>query len=273
MGNQLFQYAAGRALASRLGTDLVVDDRILALKDLRPCRQHFNWSICDDASLPPMKSDGVLRYSSWRLFGRCPRFRREKNLGYNADFATWRNGSYLHGYWQSQKYFEDISETIRDDLRIVSPPSYQNTQMAAQIADKASVSLHIRRGDYLALAAHNVCTKAYYHEALMRIASTAGIKPHIFVFSDDPKWAQDNLPLPFEKTVIDFNGPEADYEDLRLMSLCKHNVIANSSFSWWGAWLNRNPSKIVAGPASWFGKSKMQNPDIFPARWLRVNVE
>jgi Glycosyl transferase family 11 len=135
-----------------------------------------------------------------------------------------------------------------------------------------SVSLHVRRGDYVTLGDHGLCDQAYYEAALARITEGLEGEPTVFVFSDDPLWARDNLPLPFNKVVVDFNGPETDFEDMRLMSLCRHNIIANSSFSWWAAWLNANPGRRVAGPAHWFADPKMHSPDILPTDWLRIDV-
>ncbi len=145
--------------------------------------------------------------------------------------------------------------------------------MAAQIGKVNAVSLHVRRGDYLALAAHNVCTEDYYQAALQKVVDLSGETPQVFIFSDEPDWARSNLSLPCERTIVDFNGPETDYEDLRLMSLCKHNIIANSSFSWWGAWLNANPDKIVTAPETWFGNRKLNNPDILPQKWVPIPTQ
>ena len=123
----------------------------------------------------------------------------------------------------------------------------------------------------MALAAHVLCDQAYYEAALARILDgLPGAAPTVYVFSDDPDWAKANLPLPCDKVVVDFNGPETDFEDMRLMSLCNHNIIGNSSFSWWAAWLNQNAQKRVAGPTNWFGDPKLKNPDILPAEWLKV---
>ncbi|MGB7243614.1 MAG: alpha-1,2-fucosyltransferase [Sulfitobacter sp.] len=272
LGNQLFQYAAGRALALRHRTGLAIDDRILPEIGFRLCQQHFDWKVKTPSKLPPVKSDGLIRYGAWRLLGKTPSLRREKGLGYDASFENWGEDTYLHGYWQTERYFSAVKADIRNDLKIVTPSSTQNAEMAARITETNSVSLHVRRGDYLALAAHNVCTESYYQAALKQVVDVTETTPHVFVFSDEPKWARDNLPLDYEKTIVDFNGPETDYEDLRLMSLCQHNVIANSSFSWWGGWLNANPDKVVAGPAKWFGNNKMYNPDILPETWLRINT-
>ena len=117
-----------------------------------------------------------------------------------------------------------------------------------------------------------LCDQAYYDQAVAAVRARLDRDPTVFVFSDDPAWAKENLPLPFEKIVVDFNGPEADYEDLRLMGLCQHNILANSSFSWWGAWLGETPGAIVTGPARWFADPKLSNPDILPDRWLRIGV-
>lgn len=270
MGNQLFQYAAGRALALRLGTKVGLDARGLAAKGLRPCAPHFNWQTVATPDLPPDRKTALLTHALWRACGRNPRFRRERGLGFNPGFETWGDGSYLHGYWQTERYFAAHATTLRDDLRIVTPPSPQNAEMAQRIAAGPSVSVHLRRGDYLQSGAYASCTGDYYRDALQRLTEVTGITPTAFVFSDDPGWARDNLDLPCAKVVVDFNGRDTDYEDLRLMSLCQHNILANSSFSWWGAWLNANPAKVVLGPARWFSNEHKQNPDILPPAWIRI---
>ncbi len=277
MGNQLFQYAAGRALAARLGVEVALDPRMLAVKGTRPCWGNFRWRVVPPADLkpadlPPVRQDGLARYALWRAFGRHPVLRRERGLGYNPGFESWGDDSYLHGYWQSERYFAGIADLLRDEFTVVPEPSAQAREMAARIGAGPSISLHVRRGDYLTLAAHAICSEAYYRAALERVVAQTGIAPRVFVFSDDPDWAKANLDLPCEKVVVDFNGPETDYEDLRLMGLCQHNIIANSSFSWWGAWLNRSPGKVVVGPGRWFGNPKLHNPDIFPEGWIRVEA-
>lgn len=148
----------------------------------------------------------------------------------------------------------------------------RNIDMAARIAETPSVALHVRRGDYLTVGAHGLCDQAYYTAALAKILEHLDHTPTVFVFSDDPDWARANLPLPCPKVVIDFNGPDRDYEDMRLMSLCRHNIIANSSFSWWAAWLNASATKQVAGPACWFSNPRLRNPDILPRGWHRIGA-
>jgi len=236
----------------------------------------FDLELADPVLLPPLKQTNPLRYAIWRGIGQKvgakPYFRRERGLGYNPAFEDWGDNSYLHGYWQSEKYFQNSAERIRSDFTFPAFSNQQNAEMAARIAESTAISLHVRRGDYLTFAAHVLCDQAYYDAALAKVLDGLQGDPIVYVFSDDPQWAKDNLSLPCEKVVVDFNGPETDFEDMRLMSLCQHNIIGNSSFSWWAAWLNQTPGRRVAGPAKWFGDPKLSNPDIFPHDWLRISV-
>jgi len=272
LGNQMFQYAAGRALATRLGVPLAIDSRGALRRGEGVLTRVFDLPLAEPGALPPAKHDGFLAYALWRGFGRHPRFRRERGLGYNPAFAGWGDDTYLHGYWQSERYFAAIGDVIRRDFTFPAFSTPQNAEMAARIAGTTAIALHVRRGDYLTLGAHVLCDQAYYDAALARVLDGLKGTPTVFVFSDDPDWAKTNLPLPVEKVVVDFNGPETDFEDMRLMSLCRHNIIGNSSFSWWAAWLNAHDDKRVAGPVKWFGDPKLQNPDILPADWMRIAV-
>ncbi|MGE4325778.1 MAG: alpha-1,2-fucosyltransferase [Pseudodonghicola sp.] len=272
LGNQMFQYAAGRALATRLGLPLAVDSRGALRRGEGVLTRVFDLPLAEPGALPSAKHDGFLAYALWRGFGRHPRFRRERGLGYNPAFAGWGDDTYLHGYWQSERYFAAIGDVIRRDFTFPAFSTPQNAEMAARIAGTTAIALHVRRGDYLTLGAHVLCDQAYYDAALARVLDGLKGTPTVFVFSDDPDWAKTNLPLPVEKVVVDFNGPETDFEDMRLMSLCRHNIIGNSSFSWWAAWLNTHDDKRVAGPVKWFGDPKLQNPDILPADWMRIAV-
>jgi hypothetical protein len=206
----------------------------------------------------------------WRLLGRRPTLHREKTLGHDQAFFTWEDESYLHGYWQSEKYFADIADHLREVFVMIPPMSPENADMAARIAAGPSVALHVRRGDYVALGASAICDQAYYDAGLRAVTAGATDAPTVFVFSDDPGWARDNLVVPFDKVVVDLNGRDTAYEDMRLMSLCQHNVIANSTFSWWSAWLNRNPAKRVAAPVRWFANDHQRNPDILPQDWIAI---
>ncbi|PTX56800.1 glycosyl transferase family 11 [Litoreibacter ponti] len=274
LGNQLFQYATARALAKRACAPLWLDIR------LAPPGDHWEFAlnhfaieakIAQPGELPPDKNS-KLRYAAWRYLGGSPKFTRERGLGFNENILSLRGDVYLHGYFQSERYFEDFPG-LRQELTIKTPPSDENRRWADDIRAVPSVSLHLRRGDYLTAkgaGSHASCDAAYYERALNHVAEKMDAEPKVFVFSDDPDWARDNLKLPFEMRVAGHNGSDKHYEDMRLISICRHNIIANSTFSWWGAWLNDNPDKVVVAPKVWFANPKLANPDITPESWIRL---
>ena len=271
LGNQLFQYAAGRALADHLGCELALDPRYLG--GARACGMgHFAQArYRADASLPPARHDGLLRYGLWRLFGRNPRFHRERGLGFDPDFFGLPGGTYLHGYWQSERYFAAVADRLRHDLVFTTPLDPANADMAARIdATPGAVSVHVRRGDYLASGSYAACPPAYYNRAIARLAGDLGAPLTCFVFSNDPGWARDNLDLGAGQVVVDINDETRGAFDMHLMSRCAHHVIANSTFSWWAAWLDPGPDKRVIAPANWFGTAKLSNPDLIPPGWTRL---
>ena len=273
-GNQLFQYAAGRALADHLGTDLALDRRYMVLWDERrgDCFPHYeNTRFVEARTLPPSKFDGMLRYGLWRRFGRNPRFHREQGLGFNEGFFDLPDNTYLHGYWQSPRYFGASAARIREDLRLTTPLDAANREMAQRIAEApVAVSVHVRRGDYVADGGFAACPPDYYTAAVARLTEDLGRPLTCFIFSNDPAWARDNLTLGQETVVVDINDESRGHFDMHLQSLCDHNIIANSTFSWWGAWLNDSPGKIVIAPKNWFAPGKPGNPDLCPADWVRL---
>jgi hypothetical protein len=270
LGNQMFQYAAAADLAARLGVEVALDPRRAMAKGQGNLTEVFDLPVAAPSNLPPDQNQRPVAYTAWRYLGRKPVLRREKTLGYAPAIRTWGDESYLHGYWQSEQYFANVIDHLRDVFVMTPPMSPQNAEMAQQIAEGQSVALHVRRGDYVALGASAVCDQAYYTAALKTVTDGLADSPKVFVFSDDPAWARDNLEVPFDKVVVDLNGRDTAYEDMRLMSLCKHNIIANSTFSWWSAWLNQNPSKRVTAPARWFGNNHQHNPDILPKDWIAI---
>lgn len=272
-GNRLFQYAAGRALADKLGCTLELDMRYSEGNvDRGNCFAHFQNARFEIATdLPPAKSDGLLRYSLWRAFGQNPRFVRERGLGFNSGFFSQRPNIYLHGYWQSQNYFGSDIAQLRRDLVFTTALDQSNADMAARISDaNVSVAVHVRRGDYLASGSFAACTPEYYRTAVSALHSRLDSDLTCFVFSNDPGWTRDNLDLGQETVIVDINDEKTGHFDMHLQSLCAHNVIANSTFSWWGAWLNPNPDKIVVAPKNWFNDPKLSNPDLIPDGWTRL---
>jgi hypothetical protein len=140
------------------------------------------------------------------------------------------------------------------------------------ISSTNSVSIHFRRGDYLtnpSVMDLGICELEYYYKCVDNLAKIVP-DPHFFILSDDPEWVTNNIKINYPKTIICINLNNNDSEDLRLMSLCKHNIIANSSFSWWGAWLNSNPDKLVFAPKKWFNKTDRTAEKLIPDTWITV---
>jgi hypothetical protein len=178
--------------------------------------------------------------------------------------------NYFDGYWQNEKYFVDIREELLETFKIADTPSEPCSSYMDMIKRKNAVSIHIRRGDYAenpkVKKIHGVLSRDYYTEAI-RLIKQQKPEPVFFFFSDDIEWCKLNLP---ESGVFVENT--SDLEDLYLMSLCKNNIIANSSFSWWGAWLNEDPEKIVVAPRQWFADTGLNEiaSEICPSSWIRL---
>jgi glycosyl transferase family 11 len=277
LGNQLFQFAIGKAMAARLGVEFRMDSRYFDRP--RPdnlCMQHFGHGTAQvhRIGLPAMRQDGLLPYIGATLRGSRFRLYKETTLGYDPATRDLGDGTYLKGYWQSEKYFKDHAKLVRDHLSITTPPTPENS--ATMLAQDACfpVSLHIRRGDYVTNAkfnaTHGTCDLDYYRRAADYLAERSASAPTFFAFSDDPDWVRDNLNLPYKMHFVSHNGVETNYEDVRLMSRCRHHIIANSSFSWWGAWLNPDPDKIVVAPKRWFAAPDMQDHDLVPEDWVQL---
>ncbi|MEE9454587.1 MAG: alpha-1,2-fucosyltransferase [Paracoccaceae bacterium] len=269
LGNQMFQYAIGRALALDHKAPLLLDGRIIENADAQLFRFDIQAEIAGGNILPPDKSQPI-PYISWRYFGGKPQFCRERGLGYMAASEEFSDNIYLHGYWQSEKYFTRHAPQIRKDFTLKVNPSGQNAEMLDRIRGCNAVSIHVRRGDYITDTSYQTCDLDYYKTALQHVVDATGKEPVVFIFSDDPNWVSDNLSVPFERVVVDINDGDHGYEDMRLMACCQNNIIANSSFSWWGAWLNTAPDKVVVAPEKWFVNPKMHNPDITPENWVRL---
>jgi hypothetical protein len=176
---------------------------------------------------------------------------------------------YLAGCWQSERYFKDIEDVIRREFTVKIKPDANNERTTALINSVNAVSLHIRRDDYVTNQRHGTCALAYYQQAV-EIISRKVSSPYFFVFCDDILWAKENLKLKYPTVFISHNDAAKDFEDLRLMTQCSHHITANSTFSWWGAWLNKKYDKIVIAPGKWFNDEGINTKDLIPEGWIRI---
>lgn len=276
-GNQLFQYALARHLALKNNDTLKLDIDGLARANItgdiyRPfALKAFNIvkEVASPDEVQQLKYPYGIISKAWRWF----RFKilRRTNIFFDAQVLTWIGDIYLDGYWQSPLYFEEIRNILLQELTLAEPLSQAAAMYAKQIKASNAVSLHVRRGDYIknprVQKEFGICTEAYYEKAITHITAQV-TNPTYFVFSDDIKWVRNNLLLG-EQVVYVKDQNLTDTEELFLMSLCKHNIIANSSFSWWGAWLNQNNAKIVIAPTPWFNEQPCDK-NLIPNSWTQL---
>jgi hypothetical protein len=283
LGNQMFQYAVGRSMSFEHDLPFRLDisgfDRYevhngFELQHVFCCPVELANEGNVRSILGWQSSPFVRRVLSWSSMSvlRCKGFVVEPHFHYWPGIVNGPQDSYLTGYWQSDKYFERHATVIRSDFTFKPQLTNRNTHFAEQISKGNAVSLHVRRGDYAknpkTTATHGLCSLDYYHSAIRHIAERVD-RPNFFVFSDDAPWVRANLAIDYPCVYIDNNQGSESYNDMRLMSMCKHHIIANSSFSWWGAWLNASSEKIVVAPRRWFANNTDVS-DLFPGGWVTL---
>jgi hypothetical protein len=280
LGNQLFEYAAGRSLALRHGAELVLDlselaaattPRTYALEPFGlPAR-----TVADVRSYEPAPAGSSLRVrlGAWRHGrGSTLTVLRQKGFAFQDEYFAAPDDTHLVGYWQSERYFAEYAHVIREELartpRADGPAARALAEVSA--AGAASVSVHVRRGDYVADAAtnryHGTLEAEWYRAALAAVEERTG-PLRAFVFSDDLNWCRRHLCLSCPVGYVDAGSPA---DDLLAMSRCVHHVVANSSFSWWGAWLGEGLDSVVVAPRRWVRDESIDTRYVVPERWLRL---
>ena len=274
LGNQMFQYACGKALAHMHSTALALDRGYFEAEPIRPYELDNAFGI--DLRIAP-KTLRTLLTASARSGKGYTIFREEKTAAPDFSILSLGSNLYLEGYFQNEQFFLPAADQIRNDFTFGATHSRNASRQIEQIlATPQAVAAHIRRGDYLlpgVRAVLHLCDADYYREAVSIIKKNMP-RPTFFVFSrQDMEWGRrlfETLDVPFSM-IGEEDASAPAYEDMRMMSLCKHNIIANSSFSWWGAWLNGNPEKMVIAPQHWFTDAnggEARHPA--PAGWIRI---
>ncbi len=260
LGNQMFQYAFGKAVAS-LGQKIYYDISWYSKEHKETARRNFDLEVFNVNIIPSSK---------WQKFF-C-KIVKEKNANvYEPELRNRKGNVYYSGYFQSEGYFKDFRPEIIKDFSLKYPiTDDKNLEFLQKIRTTNSVSMHIRRGDYVKLShIYGLCSPSYYQKAAEYIQSRVS-NPHFYIFSDDMAWVKENLKIKAPCDYVDINTAETAYLDMELMRNCRHNIIANSSFSWWGAWLNANPQKIVICPDAWYADNR--KTDIVPPQWIRLET-
>jgi len=285
LGNQMFQYAMGRALSQRLGSEMRVATDMFdgySLHNGYELERVFGIEI---AQANPSELTSLVGWRAGRkvrhLLGR-PLFKGLWNRHalverfFHFDPSMPENASlpiYLHGYWQSEKYFSDYKDLIRSDFDFVVPWGREDLAVLKMMREAPSASVHVRRGDYLSKKNSGYFSRIEpeYYKKAMEVIRRQVPAVRFFIFSDDPQWAAQNIMGNGADLFHVFHNRGLNAcNDMRLIASADHHVIANSTFSWWGAWLNPSPEKMVVAPSCWFGDKGPSDRDLIPDGWYRL---
>ena len=283
----MFQYAAGRYLSEKHQTSLKLD--LSFLLDRSP-RKDFVYRDYDLSLLNVQENfaqpDEIVNFGKYRRVGwalhmvrhklnsSLPAYVHEDSFHFDPNFFQIPAHAYIEGFWQSEKYFKDIEPIIRKEFTFRDDFDERGHEMAKKIKEVKSVCINVRRGDFVSIPQanlyHGVCNVDYFIRAVQLVAGKIP-NPHFFIFSDDVEWCRDNFRFEYPSTFVTQEYAGKKYgQKLQLMTLCRHFIIPNSSFGWWGAWLNNNPDKIVIAPKKWLNDVSIDTKDLIPEGWIRI---
>lgn len=271
LGNQMFQYAFGQALKHKLNKNVNYDT--WGYEEARRAWDHTTTRRTYGLDVYKANPD-IASFAQLALMGEACKYvnhiQESVENVYDATRLEEVAAGYYISYWQAEEYFKTIRPQLLEDFTLSKPLPEESQEMLKKIQDCNAVSVHVRRGDYLALTElFCICSPKYYAKAVEYIKEHTE-NPHFFIFSDDIEWVKENMHVEGEHTIVDTNRHLHESIDLELMRNCKHSIIANSTYSWWGAWLNESPDKIVISPDTWFTDSR-KNEAICP-EWITLPV-
>lgn len=282
LGNQMFQYAYYKAIKSKednVYADLNSFKRDQKIHNGYELEKIFNikveekYTIFNDFfSKTRLKKINKITKKIHKILKKLNRVIYTENWNETIEERLNKKRKYfLTGWWQSEKFFKNIEKEIRKDFAFQEFTDIKNNEIKDIILNKNSISIHVRREDYVKNGGLGGLASLEYYQKAIKYINSKIENPVYFIFSDDIEWCKENLKLQNEIYYIDWNKGEESYRDMQLMSLCKHNIIPNSTFSWWGAWLNNNPDKIVIAPEKWFNDgTKMNYSHIVPESWIKI---
>jgi hypothetical protein len=279
LGNQMFQYAMAKAMAKKNGDNFKLDISFYPQQALRKYELNlFNIeeNIATEGDSKELRGREGLLFKIKNKFG----IHTKRPLTYIKEKIEWlsifqkdtcdlKGDIYLDGFWQHENYFKDIKSEISKEFTLKQQISNEAKEYLSDIQKSQSISLHVRRGDYVqnihTNRIHGTCDLEYYNKSIEHINNKIN-SPIFFIFSDDMSWCQENFNFLDNKVFVD--DTQTAFDDLELMQNCKHNIIANSTFSWWGAWLNKNENKIVVSPKFW--ASSNLNITLSCKEWIKI---
>ena len=283
LGNQMFQYAFARNLALKYGVELKFDITALIKEsgnskyiggdiELEALDVNLSKATENEINLFMRSKFGKLVDLVLLFFHISGKYSyvKEPHFHFFKSALSSPVNSYLDGYWQSEKYFKGIRKHLLQEFKPKHTLSFKTIELEKEIKNSKSISIHVRRGDYLSNTdIYCICDETYYMNSIEFICKKID-NPTLYIFSDDPNWFKNNIKTDYKTVYVSHNIGRNSYEDIYLMSLCQHQIIANSSFSWWGAWLNLNPNKIVIAPKCWFKIKSKNTKDLIPEEWIQL---
>lgn len=284
LGNQLFQYAFGRATALRNDTHFKLDTSFYENSEVTQFGYTYkrNFEIArynislDEATVHEvevylgLRTPSLMQRVEYRLFPNSRPRKIVENLSkFSAELNQLKGNLYLDGYFTSEEFFKDHSDVIRKEFTLKNEMSKENFAWAEKMANCNSVCISYRRTNFVNNPLHEVCFMEYYLDGLRKVEQLLGQNITVFVWSDDNEWTMENFRPPYECHYMTHNFPDF-HEDLRLMTHCKHHVIPNSTFSWWAAWLGEWENQIVIAPERWLNSSDIEYGHVIPQRWHKI---
>ncbi|HRH26091.1 MAG TPA: alpha-1,2-fucosyltransferase [Candidatus Paceibacterota bacterium] len=278
LGNQMFQYALGRKLAVKHKTDLLLDTSRFEYNALYPNDAARQYSLDCFRLFPGARATNISQYKGGVIETAIRRITHKlikpDHFAYDKKADHAKDGSFLEGFWQSEVYFKEIQNIIRDDFALKNPLG-GNARTVLQLIEnlETPVSVHVRRTDYVSnyrsVQLMGYMTDQYYVRASDAMKEKIGKTPSWVIFSDDIAWCKENMK--FLDSALFVDKPDIkDYEEMALMSKCKHHIIANSTYSWWGAWLNPHKNKIVIAPKQWTADPRLDTSLVLPPEWHKL---
>jgi len=284
LANQMVIYSAAKALSEHLQVELKID--ITKLNKDKKRNYALNHLNIEAKTATQKEIDRICQKSnSWFVNKIKKKIRKKCNgnafgiyveptISYDPNFFSLKDNTHIRGNFINANYFSSIEKVLRHEFQIKSPLSNKTKELIESITSGDSVSIHIRRGDYAnekkTNKIHGLIPIDYYKTAIDLINNKIK-SPTFYVFSDDISWVKENLSNTQKMHFIDHTDGDTAYEDMYMMSLCKHNIIANSGFSYWGAWLNSNTEKLVISPKQWCADSKLNDRfKLIPEGWFKI---
>ncbi len=284
LGNQMFQYAAAKALSLHLHAELKLDIQSFK-REILPeldVERNFELTAFKEFDFQEASKDEIRELQKESLLGKklekiIPPYKRrvysEKDFSFDPNFFKAKYPVYIRGHRQSEQYFYPYREQIKQ-IFVLPEIIFNNVfAMGEKMKFENSLAVHVRRGDFLRLPIildwHGVLEKNYYAKGIEIIRDKVD-NLKIYYFSDDIDWIKKELLPEFPGEIISESISKNHYQDFYLMSQCKHNIIANSSFSWWAAWLNNHKDKKVIAPKKWFNNAPLNYKDVIPENWIKL---